>query len=157
TVYVDVRNWGGGVAGSIAIVRVWWEFPATSFVTMTASRLIGVSSVVIPPRGATNKSGAMTYSFLKMPPTHICLVACVENPEDLAPRKNDPQHSLSPLPGLDRHWAQHNLSYVAPDSSGVINFPFIIGNPFDQESEFTVEVQPFVPQKLDRLVRAIRA
>jgi hypothetical protein len=23
TVYVDVRNWGGGVAGSIATVRVW--------------------------------------------------------------------------------------------------------------------------------------
>jgi hypothetical protein len=39
----------------------------------------------------------------------------------------------------------------------VINFPFIIGNPFDQESEFAVEVQPFVSQKLDRLVRAIRA
>jgi hypothetical protein len=157
TVYVDVRNWGGGVAGSVAIVRVWWEFPATSFVAMTASHLIGVSPVVIPPRGETNKSGAITYSFPSMPPPHICLVACVDNPADPAPRKTDPQHSLSPLPGLERHWAQHNLTYVAPDPGGVINFPFIVGNPFAQESEFTVEVQPFVQERLDRLVRAIRA
>lgn len=157
TVYVDVRNWGGGVAGSIATVMVWWEFPASSFIAMTASHLIGAIPVKVPPRGATNKSGPMTYTFPSTPPPHICLVACVDHSADPPPRKTDPQHSLNPLPGLERHWAQHNLTYAAPDAGGAVNFPFIVGNPFDKEAEFTIEVQPFVRQKLDRLVRSIRA
>jgi hypothetical protein len=136
---------------------VWWEFPATSFVAMTQSHFMGATPVEIPPRGATNKSGAINYTFPSMPPPHICLVACVDHPEDPAPRKTDPQKSLIPLPGLDRHWAQHNLSYVAPDPSGLIDFMFFVGNPFSQESEFTVEVRPFVRERLESLVRAIRA
>jgi hypothetical protein len=149
TVFVDVRNWGGGNAASLVTVRVWWADPATSFATMDPSRLIGVTSVLVPPRGETRRSAPMPYTFQTLPPPHICLIACAHNPADPAP--------LTPLPGLDRHWAQHNLSYVEPDPSGLIDFTFDVGNPFQQAFDFTVEVRPVADERLRRLAHRVRA
>jgi hypothetical protein len=118
--------------------------------------LIGVGSVVVPPRGSTNTSSAMTYTFPSSL-THICLIACVGHTLDQPPKRTDPAHSLIPLPGLDRHWAQHNLTYIAPTLGGTINFSFMASNPFLRESEFVLEVRPFVREKLDRLIRIVRA
>lgn len=159
TVKVSVRNCGGGVVGSIAMVRVWWEFPAPAYAMMSSSHLIGVDSVAIPPRGETTETGAMTHIFppLPLPPSHICLIACIDHPQDQSPKRTDPAHSLIPMAGLERHWAQHNLTYIAPTPGGTINFPFMTSNPFQRESEFIFEVKPFTREKLDRLVRTVRA
>jgi len=149
TVFVDVRNWGGGNAASLVTVRVWWADPATSFVAMNPNQLIGVTSVLVPPRGKTRRSAGMPYNFPFVPPPHICLIACVHHPADPAPS--------TPLPGLDRHWAQHNLSYVQPDAGGTIDFPFNVGNVFQQAFDFTVEVRPVVRDRLERLAHYVRA
>ncbi|MFD3427675.1 hypothetical protein [Nocardia fluminea] len=157
TVTVSVRNWGGGVVGSNATVRVWWEDLATSFAGMTASNLIGVKAVEVAPRGDTKTSEPMTYTFPILSPPHICLIACVEHSRDVPPKTQAPPYSLIPLPGIERHWAQHNLTYVEPDSGGTIKLPFMASNPFLGESEFLIEARPFTPEKLDRLTRTVHA
>lgn len=157
TVTVSVRNWGGGAVGSIAIVRVWWEFPAPIYAVLTPSHLFGVRSVVVPPRGSTSTTVPMTYTFPSLPPAHICLIACVDHVLDQPPTRTDPAQSLIPLPGLDRHWAQRNLSYVAATPTGTINFPFMTSNPFAHEAEFVLEARPFARDKLKRLIRIVRA
>lgn len=156
-VTVAVRNWGGGSVGSIAVVRLWWEYPGTSFVKMDPARLMGVAPVLVPPRGATVVSDVMNYSFASLPPPHICLVACVDHPLDPAPRAPAPPHALIPAPGVARHWAQHNLSYVAPAENGVIDFFFQAGNALERESEFLFEVVPFSRERLAGLQRVVRA
>lgn len=156
-VTVTVRNWGGGSAASSATVRLWWEYPGTSFVKMDPARLIGVASVTLPPRGATVTSDVMRYSFASLPPPHICLVACVDHPLDPAPRDAAPPHALIPAPGVARHWAQHNLSYVTPSGNGMIDFFFQAGNPLVRDSEFLFEVVPFSRDRLEGLQRVVRA
>lgn len=156
-VTVAVRNWGGGSVSSVAVVRLWWEYPGTSFVKMDPARLIGVASVQLPPRGATVVSDVMRYSFASLPPPHICLVACVDHPLDPAPRAATPPHALMPAPGVQRHWAQHNLSYIAPSESGVIDFFFQAGNALARETEFLFEVVPFSRERLAGLQRVVRA
>jgi hypothetical protein len=156
-VTVAVRNWGGGSVGSIAVVRLWWEYPGTSFVKMDPARLMGVASVLLPPRGATVVSDVMHYSFAGLPPPHICLVACVDHPLDPAPRDPAPPHALLPAPGVERHWAQHNLSYVAPGENGMIDFFFQAGNVLERETEFLFEVVPFSRDRLEGLQRVVRA
>jgi hypothetical protein len=157
TVTVSVRNWGGGVVGSIATVRIWWEFPAPSYAVLNPSRLVGVTSIVVPPRGSTNTTKPITYTFPSLPPPHVCLIACVDHPLDQPPKRTNPAQSLIPLPGLDRHWAQRNLSYVPATPTGTINFPFMTSNPFEQEAEFVLEARPFVRERLEKLIRIVRA
>jgi hypothetical protein len=124
---------------------------------MKGDHLIGIQQVALPPRGSTAISLAMTYIFPKLPPSHICLIACVDHALDPSPKRTDPAHSLIPMPGLDRHWAQHNLSYVEPDAGGTINFPFMGSNPFQREAGFLFEVRPFGRERLQRLTRIVRA
>ena len=155
SVVVAVRNWGGGNNAANAIVSVWWELPATSFSKMVASQLLGVRSVVVPPRGQTANTLPLTKVIPATAPAHICLVARVDHPLDPVPTK--PDGSQTPAPGVDRHWAQRNIVYVAPDMSGVINFPFWAGGPSVGQEEFVFQVQPFMRETLVQLTRIVRA
>lgn len=131
TVTVDVRNFGDGNSPSLARVTVWWADPSTGFVA-DPERLIGVDVVPVPPRGeALATTRPLTKRMPASAPDHVCLLAAISHPLDLA-------GSTTPNPAGDRHWAQRNLWVVHAVSELPIVVTFIAGNPFDEETEFTV-------------------
>lgn len=153
SISVSVANWGGGLVASDALVRLWWEDPGTTFAQMRASRLIGATSIQIGPRGETRIA---QFPPITLSPLHVCLIACVAHTADPPPTR-PADHSLIPLPGLERHWAQHNLSYLVPEQDGSVSFIFKAANPLDREMEFSFDVRPFMHEKLARLTSTIRA
>ncbi len=131
TVTVDVRNFGDGNSPSLARVTVWWADPNTGFVA-DPTRLIGIDVVPVPPRGEmVQATRPMTQRIPASAPNHVCLLACVSHQLDLA-------NTTTPNPAGDRHWAQRNLSVVTAVSELPIMVPFMAGNPFDHEAEFTL-------------------
>lgn len=156
SITVAVRNCGGGLVSSHVTVRLWWEDPGTSFAQMRASRLVGVDAIPIPPRGETATTRPMVFSVPPSAPSpaHICLIACVEHNQDPPPKVGG---ALIPRPGLERHWAQHNLSYVAAEPNGSVNLVFNAANPLQRDSEFLFDVRPFMDQRLTQLSRSLRA
>jgi hypothetical protein len=149
TVTVDVRNSGGGNTTAPATVTVWWEVPAPSFGPLSANNLIGVALVAVPPRGQQATTTAMTKVIPPGAGPHICLLARVNHPLDVASNVPDPV-------GL-RHWAQRNLFYVNTSSEMPLDLTFWANNPLQQEAEFTLHVQPVARENLYQLARTVRA
>ena len=155
TVQVAVRNSGGGSTTGNAVVTVWWEFPATGFAQMLASRMFGVRSVAVPPRGTTNYTTSITNLVPPSAGPHICLVARVSHPRDAPPLNS--AGNQTPDPGGERHWAQRNVAYVPSTPGGVIDFSFWAANPDQRDGEFTLDVRPFRRGSVEHLTRVLRA
>jgi hypothetical protein len=72
-VAVDVRNFGGSNAPSLAQVTVWWADPTLGFL-IKPENLIGFRTVPVPPRGATATTAIMAKEIPGSAPDHICLL-----------------------------------------------------------------------------------
>ncbi len=150
TVTVDVRNFGDGNSPSLARVTVWWADPSTGFVA-DPTRLIGVDVVPVPPRGeALGTTRPITKHIPASAPDHVCLLASVSHQLDLA-------NTTTPNPAGDRHWAQRNLSVVPAVSELPIVVTFMVGNPFDEEAEFTVMARAVREEHYRQLAYAVDA
>lgn len=136
TVTVRVGNGGGGNAASLALVRVWWAIPGTSFAGLEPSKKVGTELIPLPPRTEYKTTAPMTVRIPASAPGHICLIASVSHPLDPA--------GAAILPGVDRHWAQHNLC-VATTKPQPITFtvtnPFAEARPFQIRAEVAQEVE----------------
>lgn len=132
-VSVDVRNFGGSNAPSLAQVTVWWSDPTTGFV-IDPSRMIGFDMVSVPPRGGTARTKTMVREIPSSAPNHICLIARVTHQYDR------PGEVVAPA--SDRHWAQRNLTYIAPEPGEPATLDFVAGNPFPEPNEFHLYVRP---------------
>jgi hypothetical protein len=132
-VTVDVRNFGGSNAPSLAQVTVWWSDPATGFV-VDPSRLIGFKLVAVPPRGGQATTAPMVTTIPPSAPNHICLIARVTHQYDRAGAQVDPMS--------DRHWAQRNLAVVTTTQGVPAMLEFIAANPFADGAEFDLQVSP---------------
>jgi hypothetical protein len=142
TATVAVRNWGGGIVDSEVIVRLWWDDLTAGFVSPRPGNLVGVDAVKLPPRGKTRFTAPLTCTFSTVPPPHICLVACVDHGRDPAPPTASAPFSIIPLPGVERHWAQHNLSYAVTSSAGTIDLFFIVANTAAEKKDYMIEASP---------------
>lgn len=151
TATVAVRNWGGGIVDSHVMVSLWWDFPATGFARMDPGRLVGVDAVKLPPRGETRLTAPLTCTFSALPPPHICLVACVDHGRDPALRTTAAPFALIPLPGAERHWAQHNLSYIPAASTGIVDLSFIVANPGPRSLDYIIDARPVAPGRSSSL------
>jgi hypothetical protein len=155
TVQVAVRNSGGGNTTGNAVVTVWWEYPSTGFAQMLASRMFGVRSVAVPPRGATNFTTPITNLVPLSAGPHICLVARVSHARDAVPVNT--LGNQTPDPGGERHWAQRNVAYLPSPPGGVIDFSFWAANPEQREAEFLLDVRPFRRGNVESLTRVLKA
>ncbi|OHV33378.1 MULTISPECIES: hypothetical protein [Pseudofrankia] len=117
TVTVDVRNYGGGAAETLATVTVWWTDPTAGF---SSAKWFGEEMALVASKGGS-ATATVTGVIPVTAPAHVCLLASVEAAFD----DNLP---ATIAPGVDRHWAQLNIDAVkAP--GGAFRTPFAIGNP----------------------------
>lgn len=148
TVTVDVANYGGANTPSQAQVTVWWADPTTGFV-IDPQNLIGYRTVAVDGRGGLATTQEMKKRIPPTAPPHICLLARVSHQYDRAGTIADPVG--------DRHWAQRNLSAVAAQPGVPVVFPFMAGNPLEEEVEFLVSTQFFDERHLGAIASAIGA
>jgi hypothetical protein len=132
-VTVDVRNFGGSNAPSLAQVTVWWSDPTTGFV-IDPSRMIGFDMVAVPPRGGTARTKPMVEQIPASAPNHICLIARVTHQYDRA--------GEFVAPANDRHWAQRNIAVLLAPPREPAVLEFVAGNPFPEAAEFDLYVRP---------------
>jgi hypothetical protein len=148
TAEVDITNAGGGNTTSLAVVTVWWDIPGTVFGQLSASNMIGARLVAVPPRGGKSTTALMTKTIPVTAPDHICLLARVSHPLDVAGPLPDPVN--------DRHWAQRNLVSTTVADGGPAEITFWVGNPFEREAAFSVRARAVLENDLQQLARAIR-
>src|SRR4051794_8998143 len=79
TVQVEVKNWQGGNSESGADVALWWSPPVSGNPDLRRERLIGYSSVAVPPHGSTAITPPMTGHIPSSAGPHICLFAQVSH------------------------------------------------------------------------------
>jgi hypothetical protein len=132
-VTVDVRNFGGSNAPSLAQVTVWWSDPTTGFV-VDPSRLIGFRMVAVPPRGGQATTALMVKKIPATAPNHICLIARVSHQYDRAGDLVDPMNN--------KNWAQRNLAVLPAAREIPAMLEFIAGNPLAESAEFNLHVSP---------------
>ncbi|MGH9264737.1 MAG: hypothetical protein ACRD1D_08590, partial [Acidimicrobiales bacterium] len=133
-VTVDVRNSGGGNSASVATVVVYWSDPTVGF---AKPRFFAASAVAVPPSrtvpGST-RTPTMTAVIPPTAPAHICLLVAVSHAQDRAGTTCDPVG--------DRHWAQRNLQAVPVAPGAPALLPFLVANPFDEETALELQVGP---------------
>lgn len=151
---VDVANWGGGAADSLAMVSTFWSPPLSGAAIPDPKKFLGFGKVPLPAQGGRN-SLTLTVSIPPDAPSHICLLAKVFHSLDMAPvtliggkevEVADPVH--------ERHWAQHNICAIPSATPAPINF--MASNPTAEEREFQLRIQPVSSENWDSL-RAVRA
>ena len=145
---VDVANHGGANSPSVAQVTVWWADPSTGFV-LAPDRLIGYRNVPVDPRGGQATTEVLSKVIPASAPNHICLLARVSHQYDRAGLVVDPVN--------DRHWAQRNLAAVQAQQGVPLVFPFVAGNPLDEEAEFLLVVQQAGEERFAGLQHAVGA
>jgi len=131
------------------LTRIWWGDPSVGIsrgqLTLIAEQPLG--GALVPGQTATG----LTAPWLVTPdvPEHVCLVAQVSHDQDPAP---DPV-----TPGLERHFAQHNLQLhdAAPGAPMVIAFQALILPGTAGQS--VIQAQPTRSATLLALVPIIRA
>ncbi len=132
-VAVDVRNFGGSNAPSLAQVTVWWTDPTLGFL-VKPENLIGFRTVPVPPRGGTATTAIMAKEIPASAPDHICLLARVSHQLDTAPPLPDPVN--------DRHWAQRNLSVVTVTPGAPATLSFVVTNFLADAATFRIRMAP---------------
>jgi hypothetical protein len=147
-VTVDVGNYGGANTPSIAQVTVWWADPTSGFV-VAPDKLIGYRTVEVPPRGGHATTTVMSKVIPASAPPHICLLARVSHQYDRAGATVDPVN--------DRHWAQRNLSAVVVQQGTPFVFPFVAGNPLEEEAEFVLLARPASEERFASLAEELQA
>lgn len=131
-VTVAVANWGAGTGAAPVQVSVWWVDPSTGFTDPT---LFGQTVVAVPTGGQVFTSPVITGIIPQSAPQHVCLVARVSSPYDIPT-------GGAILPGIERHWAQHNLVEATSDSDGGFQYTIRLANPFDRAMAFDVRAEP---------------
>ncbi|MEU0501927.1 hypothetical protein [Nocardia sp. NPDC005998] len=145
-VTVDIANYGGANTPSIAQVTVWWSDPTAGFV-VGPDNLIGYRTVDVPPRGGRNTTLVMSKVIPPSAPNHICLLARVSHQYDRAGVVVDPVN--------DRHWAQRNLVAAAAQPGVPVVLPFLVGNPFQETTEFLVLAKQVREAHFEALANAV--
>ncbi len=146
-VTVAVANWGAGTGAAPVQVSLWWVDPSTGFTNPT---LFGQTVVAVPTGGQVCISPVITGIIPESAPSHVCLVARVSSPFDIPT-------GGAILPGIERHWAQHNLVEATSDSDGGFQHSIRLVNPFDRAIAFDVRIQPLETKALRALGETLRA
>lgn len=145
-VTVDIGNAGGGNSTSLATVIVYWADPTVGFAKPT---FFGATMVAVPPRGGFAITSTISAEIPSWAPDHICLLAVVTHPLDVAGPVANPLG--------DRHWAQRNLSAVTASISQPLQFVFTAANPLREEAEFMLSAQPLDERRLAVLGLRLKA
>lgn len=146
TVSVDVRNAGDGTADAVALVTVYWAIPTASF---GSPKFLCAASVSVPPTRTTpgsTRTATMTGTIPSGAPDHVCLLVRVSHPLDPA--------GPTPDPVGDRHWAQRNLVAVT-NADAEADVAFQVSNPFDEDLELAVLVEPEFEERAAVVARAV--
>jgi hypothetical protein len=129
---------------------LWWSPPVSGNPDLRRERLIGYSSVAVPPHGSTAITPPMTGHIPSSAGPHICLFAQVSHELDMPDiYPSDPDWIL-----LDRHWAQRNLM-VAPVNSDPIRI--LVNNSLRDLARFRLRIQSVNDATWPQLAEAVRA
>lgn len=158
TVEVDVGNWGGANAASLANVTVWWTPPSTAFSKLTVDNLLGVDLVPVPPRGSTRTTRRMTRPIPPTAPPHVCLLVRVFHALDPLPVQTvNGTPVVIPDPVGDRHWAQRNLTALTAQPGTPVSLLFDAVNPTPHPQPFELGVHPADERVLEHLATLVDA
>lgn len=151
---IDVANWQGGNAASIAMVSTYWSPPLSGVTIPDPKRFLAFGSIPLPPHGGWN-SLTLTALIPETAPPHICVLAKVFHALDMAPTTHIGNKDVEIAdPINERHWAQHNISVIP--TSATVPISFLATNPTDEERSFQLIIQPISRNNWDAL-RAIRS
>jgi hypothetical protein len=135
---LDAVNYGQLTTPATCVF--FWADPTTVF-TKTSVQLANAQNPALP--SSSNGSWARSTSAVTacppiawiVPegiPEHICLLAMITSPSDLAPQTYDAAG--------DRHWGQQNIQVVSAPPGGMIRIQFSVANGLETAGRFRVEV-----------------
>jgi hypothetical protein len=142
TLSLDAINYGELTAPATCVF--FWANPTTVFTSDSIS-LANAQTPMLP--SSSNGSWARSTSVATacppiswvVPegiPEHICLLAMITSPSDLAPLTYDAAG--------DRHWGQQNIQVISSSPGGMIRIRFSMANALAVAGRFRLEVTSLV-------------
>lgn len=138
---LDAINYGDLTTPATCVF--FWASPTTVF-TNTTVKLANSQNPASP--SSSNGSWARSTTATPCPPIpwivpegipeHICLLAMITSPSDLAPQTYDAAG--------DRHWGQQNIQVLSASPGGKIRIQFAVANGLATAGRFRVEVTSLV-------------
>jgi hypothetical protein len=125
---LDAINYGALTAPTACLF--WWANPTTAFSAATVN-LIGQTSLSLA-RNALTQSASVVWTVPGGTPEHICLLAEVTTPADLAPGNFSA--------AVDRHYGQQNIHVMDAPPGGQIRVHFVMANGTKTTERFRLEV-----------------
>ncbi|MBN9364472.1 MULTISPECIES: hypothetical protein [unclassified Devosia] len=159
---IDIRVWVAnfGEFGR-GIVDVWLIRPSTGLSMAGRTPIIANLPVNVgPPADDTvpetirHRAEATDWTTISIPSdadNHQCLIARVRSRLDEIPPLDRDQAQ----PGVNRHWAQENLSYQPAQAKVIHAIGFDAGNPIVEYQDFEIKVSPPDEGVIKRLIQRL--
>ncbi len=159
---LDIKVWVANFAEfGRGLVDVWLIRPSTGL--SMAGRMPVIANMPVdigPPPDNTvpetirDRAAATNWTTISIPPdadNHQCLIARVRSRLDEIPSLQRDQAQ----PGVNRHWAQENLSFQPAQAEVIHSVGFDAGNPIPEFQDFEITVSPPDDGVIDRLIRRL--